>query len=190
MRHKDDNKNEAITQATIELLNEVGFSEISMSKIAKRAKVSAATIYVYFENKEDMLGKMYLNVKEKLSQKMTHGINETTPVKAAFELIMRNLMEFNLNNKAYFMFLEQFSTSPLIDKLQLGGSVSLFNPLFELVEKGKTEKILKPVNTLFLLSFCYFPITQLAKAYINGQLEIKAEYLDQVIQMSWDAVKV
>ncbi|QGQ98688.1 TetR/AcrR family transcriptional regulator [Paenibacillus psychroresistens] len=189
MRHKDDNKNEAITQATIELLNEVGFSEISMSKIAKRAKVSAATIYVYFENKEDMLGKMYLNVKEKLSQRMSHGINESTPVKLAFELIMRNLMAFNLDNKAYFMFLEQFSTSPLIDKLQLGGSVSLFNPLFELVEKGRTEKILKPVNTLFILSFCYFPITQLAKACINGQLEINEKYLNEVIQMSWDAVK-
>ena len=32
--------NEAIFQATIQLLNEIGFSEISMSKIAKRANVS------------------------------------------------------------------------------------------------------------------------------------------------------
>jgi hypothetical protein len=33
MRHKDDTKNEAIFQTTIELLNVVGFSEISISKI-------------------------------------------------------------------------------------------------------------------------------------------------------------
>lgn len=188
MRHKDDNKSEAITQATIELLNEVGFSEISMSKIAKRAKVSPATIYVYFENKEDMLAKMYLNVKEKLSLKMTQGIKESTPIKSTFELLMRNLMEFNVNNKAYFMFLEQFSTSPLIAKLDLGNATTQFNPLFELVEKAKAAKILKPVDTLFLLSYCYFPVTQLAKAYING-FEFNEQHLEEIIQMSWDAVK-
>ncbi|MCZ8522715.1 helix-turn-helix domain containing protein [Paenibacillus mucilaginosus] len=64
MRHKDENKNEAIFKATIQLLNEIGFSDISMSKIAKRAHVSPSTIYVYFENKEDMLSKLYSNGKQ------------------------------------------------------------------------------------------------------------------------------
>ncbi|MFN0223999.1 TetR/AcrR family transcriptional regulator [Paenibacillus sp. KR2-11] len=51
-------------KATIQLLNEIGFSDISMSKIAKRAHVSPSTIYVYFENKEDMLSKLYSNGKQ------------------------------------------------------------------------------------------------------------------------------
>ncbi|MDB4867155.1 MAG: TetR family transcriptional regulator [Cohnella sp.] len=38
-----------------------------MSKIAKKAGVSASTIYVYFENKEDMLNKLYLSIKKKMS---------------------------------------------------------------------------------------------------------------------------
>ncbi|WP_094092917.1 TetR/AcrR family transcriptional regulator [Paenibacillus physcomitrellae] len=40
-------------------MNEIGFAETSISKIAKKAGVSAATIYIYYENKEDMLSKIY-----------------------------------------------------------------------------------------------------------------------------------
>ena len=49
MRHKDENKNESIFQAAIDLINEIGLAETSMSKIAKKAKkanVSSSTIYV------------------------------------------------------------------------------------------------------------------------------------------------
>ncbi|MDR1409712.1 MAG: TetR/AcrR family transcriptional regulator [Oscillospiraceae bacterium] len=53
MRVKDFSKKDAIFEATINLLNEIGFANISMSKIGKAAGVSSSTIYVYFENKED-----------------------------------------------------------------------------------------------------------------------------------------
>ncbi|MFJ5760843.1 TetR/AcrR family transcriptional regulator [Neobacillus sp. NPDC093182] len=46
MRHKDEKKNESIFQAAIDLINEIGLAETSMSKIAKKANVSSSTIYV------------------------------------------------------------------------------------------------------------------------------------------------
>ena len=48
---KDETKKQAITKAVIRLINEVGFANISMSKIAKTTGISAATLYVYYENK-------------------------------------------------------------------------------------------------------------------------------------------
>ncbi len=62
MRHKDDNKHQAICDAAIGLITANGFADTSISKIAKVANVSPATIYVYFENKEDLLNKVYLFV--------------------------------------------------------------------------------------------------------------------------------
>ena len=49
MRMKDENKKAAITKAIIGLINEIGFANISMSKIAKATGLSAATLYVYYE---------------------------------------------------------------------------------------------------------------------------------------------
>ena len=64
MRTKDENKKAAITKAIIRLINEIGFVDISMSKIAKATGISASTLYVYYESKEDMFRKIYLDVND------------------------------------------------------------------------------------------------------------------------------
>ena len=51
MRMKDENKKAAITKAIIGLINQIGFANISMSKIAKATGLSAATLYVYYETR-------------------------------------------------------------------------------------------------------------------------------------------
>jgi len=50
---KSIDKRNALVQATIGLVNNNGFHATPMSKIAKMANVSPATIYLYFENKQD-----------------------------------------------------------------------------------------------------------------------------------------
>jgi len=57
MRLKDEDKISRIYRAAIQVINKDGFQGSSMSKIANEADVSAATIYLYFENKDDMLKK-------------------------------------------------------------------------------------------------------------------------------------
>ncbi|WP_433775363.1 TetR/AcrR family transcriptional regulator [Bacillus wiedmannii] len=189
MRYKDENKQEAIFQATIQLLNEIGFSNISMSKIAKRANVSPSTIYVYFENKEDMLSKLYMNVKQKLSQKLLVGIEDSMPVKVAFEKVIRNQIELTFSFKDEMLFLEQFSNSPLIKVLCIEDLSWMFQPLFDLVERGREQKLLKECDTMLLLSLIAAPINSLAKMYFNGEFEFNEKNTTDLIQMTWDAIK-
>ena len=66
MRIKDENKQEAIRQATIKLVNEIGFASCSVSKIAKEADVSPATLYIYYKNKEDLIVSTYIDIKTKI----------------------------------------------------------------------------------------------------------------------------
>ncbi|RRJ65145.1 TetR/AcrR family transcriptional regulator [Paenibacillus oralis] len=189
MRYKDKNKNEAIFQATIQLLNEIGFSEISMSKIAKRAQVSPGTIYVYFENKEDMLRKLFLNVEQKISSSMFQGLHHPLPVKARFELVMSNFIEFTINHKDEFLFFEQFCNSPLIDNVYPVDSNSMFEPLYKLIEEGKEQKLLKDYDTMLLLVLIYAPVTELAKQYFREEFEFNDKNVKDLIQASWDAIR-
>ena len=76
MRHKDDSKRVAISNAAIELITTIGFAETSMSKIAKAAKVSPATIYVYFENKEDILISLFENQMKVVLDNMKSEISK------------------------------------------------------------------------------------------------------------------
>ncbi len=191
MRHKDENKRDAIFRATIELLNQIGFSDISMSKIAKHASVSAATLYVYFDNKDDMLRKVYLHVKEKMSRQMTQHVNTSISICDAHRQIMMDLLDFIRNNRHEFLFMEQFTSSPMLDRLLLQESSELtIQPLHDFIDRGKHENLLKPYDNTLLLSYCYFPIARLATAEIRHRIEIAEDDLDAVIQMSWDAIRV
>ena len=62
MRLRDEKKKEAIFDATIALVNEIGFAEASTAKIAKAANVSPATIYIYYKDKQDLLTSIYIEV--------------------------------------------------------------------------------------------------------------------------------
>jgi hypothetical protein len=98
-------------------------------------------------------------------------------------------MDFILNNKNYFLLIEQYSNSPLIEKLCLEQSIGFFKPLYEFVERGKKQHLFKEVETALLLTYCHFPIVQLAKEHFKGKFLLNEERLQDVIKMSWDAVK-
>lgn len=59
MRNKDFDKQNRIKEAMIRLILRDGIDGTSMSKIAKEAGVSPATIYVCYESKEDMLSEVF-----------------------------------------------------------------------------------------------------------------------------------
>lgn len=189
MRHKDENKRERIFNAAIQLINEYGLSETSMSKIAKKANVSASTIYVYFENKEDMLNKLYLSIKKDMSLAVFHNYDESITIQSAFEHALKNFSDFILSHKDEFLFAEQFSNSPLLHKLSLMEGASLFEPLFKLYEKGKSERVFKQVDTSLLHMFTFNPTMQYVKEVFGGRIELEQDRLDELVQMTWDAIK-
>jgi len=189
MRYKDDNKSETIFHAAIQLINESGFAQTSMSKIAKKANLSPSTIYVYFENKEDMLNKLYVTVKKEMSERLLRNIDESTPVKSGLESILRSLVTLTQNNRDYFLFIEQFENSPLIHKISREEGMDLFKPMFDLFERGKQQKILKQVDTNLLAIHSYSPMMQYVKEHLNGYAELNEAAVERIIEMSWDAIK-
>lgn len=189
MRHRDDNKVEAIFDATIQLVNEIGFAETSISKIAKKANVSAATIYIYHENKEDLLLKTYLKVKGKMSENIFQGFDDSKTVKEQFDFIIRSYVEFAQNYKDYFLFMEQIMNSPLPQKWCLEDTAALFQPVFEMFDTGKVQGLFKQEDIRMLIVYAILPVAELAKIHLKNGTPFEAQQLNAAIVMSWDAIK-
>ena len=190
MRIKDDNKSDAIFKATIELLNEIGFNDISMSKIAKRAKLSSSTIYVYFENKDDMLKKTYLYTKNKMFESLDGLLDERRPVRDTIALIMRKYLNYLLQNKSYFLFSEQFDNSPLLSKFRLKDQFDIWMSSYHAYfDEAKKKGILQNANTPLLIAYCAYPTAYLAKAHFTGHTHITEEIIEQTIELTWKAIK-
>jgi AcrR family transcriptional regulator len=190
MRRRDDNKVDAIIEATVQIVNEIGFAETSISRIAKKAGVSAATIYIYFENKEDMLAKIYLKAKKAMSEKIFQGFSESASIRARFEFFLSNFVTFIIDNKDYFLFMEQVSNSPLLRNWCLEETSSLFTPVFNLFEEGKKQNLFKDEDINLLVMYSVVPMAQLAKEQLKGTFQFDETSLAAAIQMSWDAITI
>lgn len=189
MRTQDENKKDAIVEATISLLNEIGFANLSMSQIAKKAGVSSSTLYVYFENKDDMLKKIYLEVKRLFSASLLSGVEQSAPVRQVMEQLIYNILDFALKQTAYFFYMEQFSNAPRLDQSSADDLAAIMAPVYEIFERGQQEGISKKADPALLLSFCYHATTQLVKNKLKYGQSFSDVEIKTVTQMCWDAIK-
>ena len=128
MRTKDDEKQAALFEATVKLVNAIGFAASSVSKIVREAGVSPATLYVYYQNKEDLLVSTYIDIKQGMSRALLEDFEPERPIRDSFQKVWFNMFAYISENSNYFQYAEQFANSPF----------SL------LVNKGEIENILNP----------------------------------------------
>ncbi|MBU8909212.1 TetR/AcrR family transcriptional regulator, partial [Desertibacillus haloalkaliphilus] len=59
MKKKDESKYETIIQAAIQIIVTEGAASLSTTKVAKAVGISQSNIYIYFNNKADMLTQVF-----------------------------------------------------------------------------------------------------------------------------------
>lgn len=187
---KSIDKRNALISATIELVNNNGFHASAMSKIAKMANVSPATIYLYFENKQDLVNQTYLEVKTKYTDFVFQTYNENTPVKSGFELIWKRIAEFNSNESEYSFFLNQCNNTPMIDEPSRKEGIRHLQPLLDLWQRGKNEGIIKPVSDYILYAYSINPISTLMMAQKQGHFQLNNDRIEEAFTAAWDSIKI
>ena len=188
MRHKDEKKEQAVVAAAITLINERGFSEVSIAKIAKEAGVSPATIYIYYENKEDMLNKIYISLKTEMSEALLRGVDTQGNIETGTKQMLRNIYQFALAKPGHFAFCEQFANSPLIEKITMEEAMSSFRPVREVFERGVTRGILKDIPFEVISAFSYQPMIFLAKQQLSGKAEVTGSVFEEAVDLAWDVI--
>ena len=107
-------KQEAILDATLELIGERGFHGTPISAVANKAGVGAGTIYRYYCSKEELINDLYLREKREASKRLLIGYRPEMHTRDAIGLIWRNLVAAQSENPSRSRFLDQYSNSPFI----------------------------------------------------------------------------
>lgn len=188
MREKNYFKETSILDATLYLINSQGLSNISMSKIAKIASVSPATIYIYFENKEDLINSLYIKTKTKMSTSIFESLSNTDNIKDQYEQVVTKFVQFIMNYKEEFLFLEQVQNSPLLEPSTLSESDELFSKLSNLYVDGKDQGVLKDRDIRLLSLMTSSPTMEYAKLFHKGHVEGTQEEINHIVMMCWDAI--
>lgn len=187
MRNQDPKKRDAVTQSALRLITRLGFDGVSIAKIAKDAGVSPATIYIYFESKEDMLNQLYIQAKKELAELVLSDLDQQqAPEQVIKDLLRRHWLGFSQHAEK-FAFLEQFTNSPHITRFSSEEGSGYFKPMQDLIARLRDQGALKPLPTGILLTLAVAPLIRLSKQQAGQTLEPRE--LEQVIQILWESVK-
>lgn len=93
---------ENIASSASALFMEKGIAATSMDDIAKAAGYSKATLYVYFENKEEIISILVLESMKKLHHYISSALIKQETTKARYDFICRGLVQYQEEFPFYF----------------------------------------------------------------------------------------
>ena len=185
MRRKDDEKEIRIKDAVIEVILEEGFSGASIAKIARRAQVSPATVYVYYDNKENMMRSIFGEYSDRLWDTVLSGMDLDHGGQSVVEQLIRNYYNFMMDNETIFSFVEEFSNCPALFKEcghseEVGRVINLFHSM-------KEQHIFKPYSDATLFAVLFRPVQSLRdRSLCCG--DVPEDLLRELIGMVQDMV--
>ena len=161
-----------------------------MSKIAKMANVSPATIYLYFENKQDLVNKTYIEVKEQYTMYAFKTYNEDMSVEKGFETIWKRIADFKLKECENAMFLTQCDNTPIIDIESRKEGIKHLKPLLDLWQRGKNEGSIKPISDYILYAYAINPLSFLMITQKNEIFKLKESHIEEAYKAAWNSIRV
>ncbi len=146
---------ENIVSAASSLFMEKGIAAVSMDDIAKAARYSKATLYVYFKNKEEIVGILVLNSMKKLYDYISSALTQHKTTKSRYDLICRGLVQYQEEFPFYFKM--------VLDKINID-----FESQDYLPEEKETYQIGEAINE----KIKNFLLSGMEKGDLRGDLEI------------------
>ena len=167
MRAKDENKEITIRDKAIEMIVKEGFHGLSMQKLAKAANISASTIYVYFDSREDMLNKLFFYVDDIFTKESLKDFDPKMNFEEGLWLQWKNRVRHIAKYPQHFHFSEQFRNSPLIRHKDIQGTrfkKSMKEFVYHAVQRNQIEDL--PVEIFW--SLAYGPFYTLVKFHLDN----------------------
>jgi AcrR family transcriptional regulator len=187
MRRKDDDKKKSIKEAVIKLILKEGFHGTSISKIAKEAGVSPATVYIYYENKEVMLQDIYSEYSEDVFYYLLEKMNKCENGNEIIEILIREYYLYIEENREVFHFVDQFASCPaLANQCSARNGINILNNLFD---EMKEKRVFKDFNNNNLRAILFYPTKSIVMNSCIDNTE-KSELLNELIEIIQDALLI
>lgn len=184
MRPKNLVKEEAIRSIALQIISEEGLENLSMQKLAKAANISPRTIYIKYENKEDLLIKLFI---EEVLGNYEKAVLENFDLKMAFTDGMKrlwlNTFHYLRDNKPAFSLIRYGKSSPLLNKafqeknIQQG---AFFAPIHTFLKTNVQAGSIADLPHDVLRALLFSPIQDLVGEYFD--------HLDRPLQIITEKV--
>lgn len=168
MRTRDDRKEQLVKEKAIELLVKLGFEGFSMQKLATAAKISPATLYIYYADKDDLIKKLGIDLANMMSEITLEGFNGKMGFAEGLKKQWENRSRFWLMHQKEAMAYEVIRHSPHGQYVTSIAS-TVFRPVMEEFAKNAIRnKELRPMPFEVYWSVAFGPLYTMVKFHLEG----------------------
>lgn len=183
MRQRDEDKQRRIKEAMVNLILREGIDGTSVSKIAREAGVSAATIYVYYDSKEAMLAEVFREYSRQPYQYVIRRVRPEMSGNELIEALVRGCYDFSTEHEDVFSFVEQCSRCPALSERVCEKDCS--GDVLKMIHHYQSKGEMKPYSDWNLAAVLFAPVRWLAmnRSMIQTDPDL---YLNELVQMLQD----
>lgn len=145
MKNKNRDKHRRIINAATKIFAEKGFFKAKVSDIAKEAQVADGTIYLYFENKDDILISLFEEQMNQVLEDMkTKVLTEEDAVKKIEKFAFNHLKLMELNkNMAEIIQVELRQSTKFMKEYKNEKFHQYLNLIGDIIKEGQAEGLFK-----------------------------------------------
>lgn len=183
------NKCETILAATLKLLASKGFHGFSIRDVAKEAGIATGTLYLYFEDREDLINKLHGQIVNRVASELQATHQRELPLQQQYKNLALTFWRLFMCEPDILLSKGQFDHLPpdLLRSLYQVARQELAL-LFDFFAQGRASAELKDLPDDILFSLGFEPIFEIARKILLGLIEVDEAMLDQIISASWAAL--
>ena len=160
MRTKDQEKQQRIKEAMVNLILREGIDGTSVSKIARDAGVSPATIYVYYNSKEEMFAEVFREYSSQPYSYLMRQVRSDMGGNELIETIVRGCYAFSQEHEEVFSFVEQCSRCPTLSENV--SEEDCICDILELIHLYQARGVLRQISDWNMGALLFAPVRLLA----------------------------
>ncbi|PZF72505.1 TetR/AcrR family transcriptional regulator [Taibaiella soli] len=192
MRPKSVVKEEAIVNIALQIISEEGLENLSMQKLAQAANISPRTIYLKYENKEDLLIKLFIDeVLGAYEKAILTGFDEGMEFAEGIKKLWQNGFQYMKNNRYAFSLMQYGKTSPLLNKAYAERNIQqgqFFAPIHRFLKMQVKNGIVKSLPFEVQRALLFAPFYDLMNEYFEHLDRPKQIITDKVLRDTCEAV--
>lgn len=196
MRNRDKNKELSIRKNALKIIVNQGFDGLSMHKLAKKAGVSVATIYIYFKDRDDLILQLYVERSSKLFEATLENFTPTMSFSEGLRVQWQNRVRYCLENPESMHFMEQIKFSPIYERARKLVDVTFQQTMKQFVARAIKNNELVALPFELYWSIAFAPLYQLVKFHLSQfssvdhpKFHLTDETIDQMVGIVLKALK-
>ncbi len=171
MRPKNLEKEQAIRTIALQIIAEEGLENLTMQKLAKAANISPRTIYIKYENKEDLLIKLFIEeVLGAYEKAVLENFDPNADFAEGVKKLWLNGFHYLKNNRHAFALIQYGKSSPLLNKAYQEKNIKegdFFAPIHQFLEYNIAAGVIKDFPHEVLRALLFSPIIELVNEYFD-----------------------